>query len=556
MAGPPAEPIDAGPRPARRDPEAACLLCAGLISVAVSVSVRVLERGPYVSGWSLVAPTQGHLLASTRPAWSAIREVFYQNRHFWLPFSVYSAPYSLIPGYLGRLWPWEYWVHVLVFVTFCGTLWTILEGAGLPFRAAGILLLGWGASPMLLSHAVEGYPWASAFLPHALALWITTSPSLRRRPLLTLLSALLVDELSWHVYELGRTVAVVFLAGTVLLRDVPRPTRTAWLVAALVQLGEVLFVHPTANINAFVYQRSSPWPAFHPGLGAVLAGVVAAAKAIATLELDLPVLLAVGVASFLFFRRDRRFLVALLLVQLGLVLLLATFQADQLRPRRFIMVEGYCLVAIAWMYREASALPRRLLAAVLVLGNVWQGSELIGFVPIPFAMGTSFTMPYTYSREGVGSVTFSHVDWAHALRREVEKGRRVLLLYNLDCYPENFTNPSGVLERLYLRLGHERFVHSVFVFGSRSCRYCCLPIHPLGDFGSFLDGVHPGGPTPPAGLVIYFPTMCKGPGAEHPEVDRLLVELGRRFRLRPTPSPSPVAVRIVIDGEQATAPAS
>src|SRR5437773_4698589 len=51
---------------------------------------------------------------------------------------------------------------------------------------------------MLLSHSVEGYPWASAFLPHALALWITTSPALRRRPLVTLLSALLVNELSWH----------------------------------------------------------------------------------------------------------------------------------------------------------------------------------------------------------------------------------------------------------------------------------------------------------------------------------------------------------------------
>ncbi|HYV57169.1 MAG TPA: hypothetical protein VE911_06485, partial [Candidatus Nitrosopolaris sp.] len=485
--------------------------------------------------------------------WGAVREVFYQNRHFWLPFSVYSAPYSLIPGYLGRLWPWEYWVHVLVLVTFCGTLWTILRAAGLPLRAGGILLLGWGASPMLLSHAVEGYPWASAFLPHALALWITTSPSLRRRPLLTLLAALMVDELSWHVYELGKTVAVVFLAGTVLLPRVPRSTRAAWLVAALAQLGEVLFVHPTANINAFVYQRSSPWPAVHPGLGAVMAGVAAVARAIATLELDLPVLLAAGVASCFFFRRDRRFLVALLLVQLGLVVLLAIFQADQLRPRRFIMVEGYCLVAIAWMCREASAVPRRLIAALLVLGNVWQGAELIGFFSIPFA-GTSFMMPYTYSREGVGLVTLAHVDWAHALRREVEEGRRVLLLYNLDCYPENFTNPSGVLERLYLRLGHERFVRSVFVFGSRACRYCCLPIHPLTDFEGFLDGVHPGGLTPPADLVIYFPTMCKGPGAEHPEVDGLLVELGRRFRLRLTPSSSPVAVRLVIDGEQTTAP--
>src|SRR5262249_13741483 len=256
-------------------------LGGGLVSVAFSLGVRVLERGPYVSGWALVAPTQGHLLASTRTAWGAVREVFYQNRHFWLPFSVYSAPYSLIPGYLGRLWPWEYWVHVLVFVTFCVTLWTILRGAGLPLRAAGILLLGWGASPMLLSHAVEGYPWASAFLPHALALWITTSPSLRRRPLLTLVSALLVNELSWHVYELGKTVSVVFLAATVLLRDVRRTTRAAWLAAALTHLGEVLFVHPTANINAFVYQQSSPWPAFHPGLGAVVAGVVAVAKAFA-----------------------------------------------------------------------------------------------------------------------------------------------------------------------------------------------------------------------------------------------------------------------------------
>ena len=80
---------------------------------------------------------------------------------------------------------------------------------------------------MLLSHSVEGYPWASAFLPHALALWITTSPVLRRRPLVTLLSALLVNELSWHVYELGKTVAVVFLAGTVLLRGVPLSTRAA-----------------------------------------------------------------------------------------------------------------------------------------------------------------------------------------------------------------------------------------------------------------------------------------------------------------------------------------
>ena len=103
---------------------------------------------------------------------------------------------------------------------------------------------------MLLSHLVEGYPWVSAFLPHALALWITTSPVLRRRPLVTLLSALLVNELSWHVYELGKTVAVVFLAGTVLLRGVPLSTRAAWLVAGLLQIGEVLLDHDARTLVA------------------------------------------------------------------------------------------------------------------------------------------------------------------------------------------------------------------------------------------------------------------------------------------------------------------
>ena len=347
-------------------------------------------------------------------------------------------------------------------------------------------------------------------------------------------------------------MAVVFLAGTVLLRGVPLSTRAAWLVAGLLQIGEVLLVHPTANIKAFVYQQQSPWPALQPGVATVTAGVAALARAIGTFELDLPILFGVGVASFFFLRRDRRFLVALFLVQLGLVVLLATYQADQLRPRRFIMVDCYCLVAIAWMYREAPASPRRLLAGLLVLGNVWQGLGLVRFVPMPFALGASFTMPYTYSRDGVGSVTFPHVDWARDLRQEVDAGHRLLLLYNLDCYPENFTNPSGVLERLYLGLGHERFVDSVFVFGSRACRYCCLPIHPLADFQSFLDGVRADGPTPPATLAIYYPTMCNGPGAEHPEVDALLAELGRRFRLRPTPSAGTVAVRIAIDGEQPT----
>lgn len=84
------------------------LLAAGLLSVTTSLVVRVIHRGPYIPGRDLIAPTQGHFLASTLPIRDALREAWYQNRHFWLPFPVYSIPFSLIPGYLGLLWAWPY----------------------------------------------------------------------------------------------------------------------------------------------------------------------------------------------------------------------------------------------------------------------------------------------------------------------------------------------------------------------------------------------------------------------------------------------------------------
>src|SRR2546426_10959738 len=56
---PVAEPTGSAARPTRRNPKAAWLLGTGLLSVAVSLAVRAGERGPYVSGWALVAPAQG-----------------------------------------------------------------------------------------------------------------------------------------------------------------------------------------------------------------------------------------------------------------------------------------------------------------------------------------------------------------------------------------------------------------------------------------------------------------------------------------------------------------
>lgn len=519
--------MTAGPPP--HDREDRLLLWIGLLSVSASLVVRVIHRGPFISGWDLVAPSEGAFLASTGSFWSALREVFHHNRHHWNPFSEYSAVYSLIPGYLERLWPWQYWVHVLTLISFVLALRVTLRATGMPLRRGGILLLGWGASPVLLSLAVTGFPWASAFVPHALALWITMSRRLRRRWLVTLALTLLTIELSMHVYELGKTAGSVFVVGAVLQRHVPLWTRAIWLIGGLGQLVQAVFVFPSSNFPAFGIPRDATGAvmtsAFLPGLRTML-------TSICNWDVDLPILLLAGALSFFFFRRDRWFLLALLLAQLTGFLLLAMSGAGFVRPRRFLLVSCYCLVALASMYREASPLPRRALVALLLAGNVWQGMNLRQFVRTPFpSSDQAFTLPYVQSLEGVGLVAFPYVEWSRDLRARVEGGERLLLLYNFGCYHENFTNPAGVLERLYLSLGHERFAQSVFVFGSVNCRYDCLPIRPLEQFESFLDGVRPDGPTPPATLGVYTVTDCKGQGVDGADVTQMLATIARRFRV-------------------------
>jgi hypothetical protein len=519
--------------------EAAGLLALGLLMAGGSLLIRVINRGPYYYGWEVLGAAQGHFLASTRSIWGAVSEAFSQTRNPLLPTTVFSVPLSLIPGYLERLWPWEYWAQVLTFSSFMVTLGLILRVAEIPLRQGGILLLAWSASPMLLSYSVAGSPYAASFLPHALALWITMSPRIRTRWVLTLLWCLVANELSWHVYELGKTVFVVFFASALLTRDVALPTRAIWLLAGAIQLTEVVFIHPSADVQAFAFQRGSWWETVGPSLTALAGGLRGVVESIFIRDgrrvdpADLPILFAAGILSFFFFRRHRWLLLLLLLVQVGLFVLLGMY-GTEIRPRRFIMVSCSCLVSVAFMYREAAPLPRRALVGLLLVGGLWQGIDLFRFVQVPFPpTGYGFTMPYMYGREGVGLVDFQAVDWSRQLRANVEAGERLLLVYNFDCYAENLTNPTGVLERLYLSLGHERFTRSVFVFGSESCRYCCLPIRPLADFGPFLDGIRPEGPMPPATLTAYVDQQCNVLRSAVKEPEMMFATIRQRFRIRP-----------------------
>jgi hypothetical protein len=381
---------------------------------------------------------------------------------------------------------------------------------------------------------------------------------LHTRPLLTACLAALAAESCWHVYQAGRTASLVFLAALVFFRRVPLTTRAIWLAAAAVQIIEAGLIHTSSSPP--VYQLHG-WevggldagglPLFGERLGHLDAALVWKGVEQFSAHLwsffDLPTVWLLGATSFAFFRRDRWFLLSLLLFNTALLVFLAipvgVTTADALRPRRFIAIEGYSLVAIASMMREAGPAARRAFVALLLLGNVWQGVNLAQFVHRPRAE-IEFPMPYMSSSEGVGLVSHAEVDVSRALLARVEAGERILLLYNFSCYAENLTNPQGILERLYLSLGHERFVRSVLVFGSSNCRYSCLPIRPLPELATFLDGVRPGGPTPPDLITGYYVQNCSvSEGMGGKEVDQMFATIRERLPIKLEDSATPHLLR-------------
>jgi hypothetical protein len=465
-------------------------------SVGLSLLVRAVSRGRYYPGWDLLAATEGHFVASTQPVADALRYLFEHNRRDTLPFPLYSLPFTVVPGYLETLWPWEYWAHLVTLVTVLLTLALIVAATKLPWSRAWVVVLAWGASSTLLSFALAGFPWASAFLPHAIALWIALDRRRNRSALVTLAVCLVASETSWHVYELGKTIFVVFFAAALLLRDLRWRTRVVFLAMGVLQLWWVRTM-PTSNTVEFTHLPPLTVATVLEAVRAVLDGLLVSRT------FDVPILCVAGVLSLLAFRRDRVFIAVLFAIQLGLVVALALIGVGHLRPRRFLMVDFYALVAVACAAREAR--PRSafsLLVLLLAAGNAWQLVDLAAFVRAP--RGTyGFTLPYTQSQADY-MVPFAEVDWAAEMAAQVEAGRTLIVVYGFRSYPENHTNPTAVLERLYLRLGHRRFVHSVLVFGDMPCRYCCVPVRPLSKLEKALDRIRPGGPIDPASVDLYY----------------------------------------------------
>ena len=484
-----------------------------ILSVVFSLLVRVVYRGPYYPGWDTLGQAHGLFLVSTQSFWDAFSYIFYSIRHFQCWNHTNSLLYTLIPGYLGSLWPWEYWGHLLTFILFMLTLWMIIKLIDLPIWESWIIILALGAAPSLLSFSVAGYPYVTGFLPHALALWITLDRRICKNWLLTLFFCLATNELSWHLYELGKTLFVVFIAAAILHREVPLRTRAVWILTSAIQLGMVM-KYSGANVGSLLYFDQL-------GVHKIASNILSFSYSLFVAQmLDIPVLFVSGIISFFFFKNNRRFLLILFIVQIGLVVLLAIKGMDLVRPRRFLVVDFYCMVGIASMFRKSNMvsrfgkIPKIALICLLLVGNIWQILNLLHYIKVPIQK-QRYPMPYTMSQADY-LIPAPEVDWYLEMRSRVNAGEKLILIYNLSAYPENTTDPAGVLERLYLYLGHNRYRDSVFVFGSPlylgseplfgtvQCRYSCVPVRPLEEIETFLDGIQQGSTISPTMVTVYY----------------------------------------------------
>jgi hypothetical protein len=516
-----------GPTPTRTD---RLVLAVGAASVLVALALRIWHRGVNLPGWDYLLATEGQYLLATRGWWGALRETFVQTRFFFLQPAAYSVPYGLVPGALTLAAPWLFWQPLVVAVLWLVTLSLFLRATGWPLtsaRAVGFTLMAWGAWPAGLSYAVEGYPWASCLLPYALALLVVLHPRFRQSVGLTALGAALAYEIPWHTYELGKTVGCVFVLAALLERGVRWPVRALWFLAAVVQISDAYWWHLSTNLRAFSQGNVGAGIGILHAFPRMVAGAVEVFRQVyVTQTMALPILVTAGALSLFVLRRHRLFLTALWLAQVGLVVLLAASGAagpdPLLRARRFLLVEGMSLVVLLAALHTAGPLWRGSIIALLLVGNAWALRQLAVFMRD--AAPLRLSLPAVESGEGVGLIDVPAIAWAEGLAARAAAGERIVLLHSQDCPTEDFGNPVGTLERLYLALGHERFVRSIVAFAAPGCRYVCLPLPPPADFPRIAD-------TLVAGQRVDLDTSCQEKMAAP------LAVLQQRFRLAPVGPP-------------------
>jgi hypothetical protein len=462
--------------------------------LAVSLGWRWWLRGDYFAGYEVMGAAEGKRLLVTEGFWPAL--------HYLVTFrtrleamAAQGVIWAFLPGAASLLWPAVWWQAA-------ATLAACVVGALLVVRAAGWTVrdgwpwaaLAWASSFVLCAYSINGFLWGGVFLPFALVLAGVWGA---RRWWTSLLLVLLGLEVPWHTYELGKLVGVVAVLAAITTSERPWALRAAWAVAGLLELYAAFVYWPTGNFGTFVSIGTGAIQGSSEVASRKMTGLVQAAweivRAFSTWppgdsprHIDFPTLPALGLVGALLAGRRRNLALAFWLFSLALLGVLTA--SNELLPRRtplFLWTSLACLLA---GLRERAWL-RPVAAALLAITAAAQLTALARHsATLRFDAGALFPIPGMGGGEGAGIVDPPAVRWANEIVRRVRAGETIVLFDDVTCYPENWTNPVGLPEQVYLQLTPTEWRDRLYAISETPlwCRYDCMPAHPASELPGLL----------------------------------------------------------------------
>lgn len=456
---------------------------------AIAIILRVLYRLNYYSGWETIGAANGLFLLKNYSLFETVKEMFWLSRHYYYWTSTNSILFSLFPGLMSSVLPWEFWPHFHVFIVFAFSLW--LCGISLQIKRGqwAWLALALASSPALLSFSIVGYPYISVCLPHAMALLVIFHPRFKKEWWLALLVGILTIEVSWHAYELGKTIFILFFLAAFFQEKTRLKNRVVYFLLGVISIGLIYFTDSKGGVvvNLLNAISMTSYSALFSQLG----------KALKTIfwnpGLDLPILPVLGLLGLFFLKKGRWIFVGILLAQWILILMLSFEGLYAFKSRRFLLVEFYNIVVLLAVVKQWSGCIDKkrwvkfgsyALLIILISGSVWQFIDLGKYTSVAVHK-RHHSLPYTSSADY--NVQPQYIAAANHLYDMINQGKRIILIYNYHTYQENTTDPGGMLERLYLKLGHEKFKDNILIFSDKFERYSSVPIIPITEVHATLN---------------------------------------------------------------------
>ncbi|MCB0392998.1 MAG: hypothetical protein KDD25_00475 [Bdellovibrionales bacterium] len=449
----------------------------GAILIFVSIVLRAFHMGQNYSGWDVLGIAEGIYKLKTMSLWEAVNQIFHQSRNYQYWCTTDSLILSLIPASFYLIFPWEYWAHAFTFFLSFFAFYLSIRTLRPNSTQLAVILFALASSSIFMTFSIS-YPYISALLPHAIAFSIVRSDRLRDRPRITFILGLILCELSFHLYEIGRLFFGLFLTHAVFDKEAKPKTRFAWGLVGTLMLGILIHHHLFRGQGHMVHQSFGTFGTLVGNIPNLLMMVFD--YAFVRWEFDLPILIALGFVALFYSRPlDRKTLGFMLLGCWILIFSLAQSAEWEMRPRRFLLVQYYNFLLVASLVKNYKPSPKNRYSALFfialfaTIGTFWQIGHTISFSTMPISH-TNRSMPYILSKADF-FVRPNQVSWADEIVDRLSKNESLILIYNFYSFPENTTDPLGLLERIYLKIGHEQFQRHVLVPTDRTARYSHVP---------------------------------------------------------------------------------